>query len=143
MNDRTRKALRTSTKFGGFFAAWSLVKSLSSVTAGTAPLLVLVAAPAFSFVLFGGAAFLLLMIGAATTSSKSPGDPNISPWFAWMVAGAFVAFWVGTFVMTNRDNALSWGALTAGLWAAGVLIAWAIVRFRRRSGSTQGAAIES
>jgi hypothetical protein len=132
MNDRTRSALRSSSIFGGCFAAWSLVKAIGSVAAGTAPPLVLVAGPAFTFAIFGGGAFVLLITGVASTNKRALGDPKISPWFAWLIGGAFALLWVGTFAMANRDNPVQWGELTAALWAAGVLVAWAVVRLRKR-----------
>ncbi len=132
MNSRVRKAVRSGIMFGGAFAALALARAIPGTLTGKASPRVLVEGPLAAFAIFGGAAFLLLMTGAASLNMSNPADPKVSPWFVWLIAGGFAAFWVGAIVAIDTETPFRWGGVAAGLWAAVELVAWGVVRLLRR-----------
>jgi len=131
VNSRVRKAARSGIMFGGAFAALALARAIPGAVTGRASPLLLVEGPLAAFAIFGGAAFLLLVTGAAINTTNSV-DPKVSRWFAWLVAGAVAAFFLGFIVTMSTESPFRWGGVAAGLWAAVVLLAWGASRLSAR-----------
>ena len=132
MNDRLRNAIHSGVKFGGAAAVINLVRYLPVVAAGTVPASFFATVLLVSFAAVGGVAFVLVMLGVAWVTPKSPRERIVSTWFMWMVAVALAGFVVEMLLKLDPYSFMSWGSLGAGAWAVAVLVLWVVFRLRDR-----------
>ena len=128
MLSRLHQASRPALTFG---VVAGVLAGARALLMGASPLVSLAAA-AGTFGLFGGLAFVLQALGVAW--SESPVGPiNVSPWFAWLVAGAVAAFLAGLIFGSRQEPSLKWAVIAALAWCLSVAIARLIRRWVRRA----------
>ncbi len=55
--------------------------------------------------------------------SNYRGGENVSPWFAWLIAGSCVVFWIGAFWFGTLYPG---GFIAVGAWTFALLAVWAV-----------------
>jgi hypothetical protein len=122
---RTASSFWPATQLGLLAAAITLVRAL----AHGAPLRILFEAPAVAF-----ATFFVLALVALSLRRRTASGLDVSPWFAWLAAGGFAAFWLGAIAFQTVRSAwyvvAAWTGLIAIVWVGARL--WLYLRGQRQ-----------
>ena len=94
----------------------------------------LIEAPAITLAIYFTLAFVLQMLGAVSRDPENHLQLDVNPWFAWLLCGGLVVFFVGLLAAGHQEGAvaLRTGALSAAVWVFGVALVWATSKLARR-----------
>jgi hypothetical protein len=120
---RVQKALKYSCSLGLAVAIMTAVRLVVAVETNKmhyAPALLFM--PLRAFATAALPVFLLIASGAATPNKRRKLD--VSPWFAWLVAGGFLAFLAGLFSTKKPEG----GLVAAAIWVGGIAVLYVTLR---------------
>jgi hypothetical protein len=119
-----------------YFVAVSVIRAIVGVVAG-GPVLWLVEAPVGTLAIFFTGAFILQTVGAVYPDPDNHLQLDVSPWFAWLICGAFVTFMVGLLAEGHQEGAVALraGAVGAAAWVGMIAILWLTMRVVRGRGA--------
>ena len=119
-------ARRPAITFGTCFAAAALFRPFG----GPPGLWRYVTVPVIAFSLAAGFVLLAAVTGGqASPGARTIGGIRISQWFATLVTGGLIAFWIAVF---STDGNAAAGGLAALGWGAGVILLWMVRAGRKR-----------
>lgn len=133
-----RDVIRPAALFAAPLAALGLARVAIAVGRGSAPVSYLFVVPIVGFAFFFGTALLLQLSGVVARDPSNPLRLNVNQWFAWLVGGGLVLFFVG--LLARGSDVLATDAPRVGLlcalaWAGLVALAWLCVRLFAKRGA--------
>ncbi len=133
-----RDAVRPAAVVAAPFAALAFVRVAVATAQGSAPVSYLLIVPLLGFAIFFLGALALQVSGAVTRNPSNHLQLDVNPWFAWLVCGGLVFFFVG--LLARGHNVLAQDAPRVGLlsalsWIALVGVAWLIARLVFKRGA--------
>ena len=135
---RVTQAVHAASRFAIPFTAIALFRVGLGVVRGSAPVSYLVIVPVLGFGIFFLLTLLLQLSGAVTRDPSKHLQLDVNPWFAWLVCGGLVFFFVGLLARGSSvlaEDAPRVGLLSAVAWAGVVAIVWMAVRLFARRGA--------
>ncbi len=131
MRDHAQLTLRDTAHaaktFATPFAAIALLRVLVAVIGGSAPWTYLLVVPFLGFSIFFFAALALQLSGAIKRDPSNHLQLNVNGWFAWLICGALVFFFVGLLARGHdvlAQDAPRVGLLSASAWVGLILVLW-------------------
>jgi uncharacterized membrane protein YvlD (DUF360 family) len=133
-----RHAIRPAIVLATIVAALALARVLVAVARGSAPVLYLFVVPVLTFGFFFATALVLQVSGALTRDPANHFQFNVNRWFAWLVCGGLVFFFVG--LLARGHNVLATDAPRVGLlsalaWGGFVVLTWLCVTLFSQRGA--------
>jgi hypothetical protein len=118
---------------GCYFAGVGLLTAVVGIIRGAAPLYALIVVPAISFSIFFAFVVGLRLVRAAWWNPATD-QVDVSPWFAWLLCGAIVAFFVGSLSVGHREGSemIRLGWISSLAWVALVSLVWVVARLSKR-----------
>jgi hypothetical protein len=135
---RLSSALRISHRLAAYVAIVTFARVAIAVLLGHEKhIYYLVLSPAVGYAGFFLMVLGLKVSGAIVWDPRDPTSLDVNPWFAWLVCGGLVAFFVGLLgeARHHSDIAPRVGVLAAAVWAVGLSLIWAVGKLVVRRGA--------
>ncbi len=131
------QAAYAASTFALYFAGVSFLRALVGVPVHHLPLFWIVGAPLLSFAIFFTFALLLQVFGAVSLNPDNHLQLDVNPWFAWLLCGGLVAFFVGSLASGHEEGSvmLRRGEISVAIWVVAVVLAWTTNRLFVRRGA--------
>jgi hypothetical protein len=130
--------VRSAAIFAIPFTAIAFFRVTVAVVRGSAPFHYVVIVPLLGFALFFLGAFTLQPSGAVTRNPSNHLQLDVNPWFAWLLCGAIVFFFVGLLARGHNvlaEDYVRVGLLSALAWMGFVSVAWLASRLFLKRGA--------